>query len=105
MDYYSDVCDKYTKTKSKCQHFKSNIHKEFDKCKHIILFLKDIDINDVDETFYAYIIQHIKILEYYLVKYQFILVFNDYQLYRYVTSKIYDNNTMIFRTNFSEKNI
>ena len=31
MDYYCEVCDKYIKPKSKYKHFKSNIHKEFDK--------------------------------------------------------------------------
>ena len=103
MDYYCDVCDKYIKTKSKYQHFKSNIHREFTKGKHTILFHKDTDINDVDDAFYAYIIQHIKIFEYYLVKNQFILVFIDYQLYRYATSKIYDINTMISWTKFLEK--
>ena len=32
MIYYCDVCDKTIKLKSKNEHFKSNIHKELDKC-------------------------------------------------------------------------
>ena len=54
MDYYSEVCDIFKKSKSKYNHFKSESHQELDKCKHIILSLKDIDINDVDEAFYLY---------------------------------------------------
>ena len=60
MDYYCDVCDKNMKPKSKYKHFKSNVHKEFDKCKHIFLSHKIIDISDVDEAIYLYIIEHDK---------------------------------------------
>ena len=59
MGYYCEVCFKYTNHKSKYMHFKSKSHKEFDKCEHIQLSLKDIDINNVDEAFYIYIIEHI----------------------------------------------
>ena len=79
MDYYCEVCDKYIKPKSKYKHFKSNIHKEFDKYKHILISLKDINIRDVDEAFYWPIIEHNKKFDYYLVKCHFKLVFNDYQ--------------------------
>ena len=60
MDYYCDVCDKHLKPKGKYKHLKSKSHEKFDKCKHIILSLKDIVINDVDETIYLYIIGHNK---------------------------------------------
>ena len=39
-------------------HFVSKSREEFDKCKHIFLFLKDNDISKVDEAFYLYIIEH-----------------------------------------------
>ena len=32
-------------------HVKSESHEELDKCEHIVLSLKDIDINIVDEAF------------------------------------------------------
>ena len=60
MGYYSEVCDKYIKPKSKYKVFKSNFHKELDKCKHILLSLKDIDIDNVDGAFCLYIIEHSK---------------------------------------------
>ena len=60
MDYFCDMCLKNIKPNSKYIHFTSNSHQEFDKCKHIILSHKDIDIIDVDETFYLYIIEHKK---------------------------------------------
>ena len=68
MDFYFEVCVKHIKPKSKQNHFESKSHKEFDKCEHIISFLKYIDINRVDETFYLYIIENNKKYEYYLIK-------------------------------------
>ena len=41
MSYFCDVCDKTIKFKSKNKHFKSNIHKEIDKCKHIDLTIEN----------------------------------------------------------------
>ena len=47
---------KTIKLKSKNEHFKSNTHKDFDKCKHMKLTIENPDINGVDDIFYAYII-------------------------------------------------
>ena len=96
MDYYCNVCTVFIKPKNKYKHFKSKSPKDFDKCENILLSLKDIDIKEVDEAFYLYFIGHYKKFEYYLVKGQFQLVFNDYQNSPYITSKISDNKTMIF---------
>ena len=60
MDYFCEICLEIIKTKNKYKHFKSKSHIEFDKCKHIKLFLKDIEINYVDEAFYFYMIEHNK---------------------------------------------
>ena len=38
-------------------HFISKSPKEFDKCDYIVIFLKDNDINDVDESFCLYSIE------------------------------------------------
>ena len=73
------MCDNFIKRKSKYEHFKSNTHKEFEKCKHIDLSIENPDINNVDEVFYAYIIQHNKEYDYYFIKCHFKLVFNDNQ--------------------------
>ena len=89
---------KYVKNISnprKNKHFKSKSHKEFDKCEHILVSLKDIDIHRVDEAFNLYIIELNKKFDYYLVKCQLILVFNDYQNCPHVPSKLCDNKTMI----------
>ena len=69
------MCDFFNKLKSKYNHFKSKSHHELNECKHIILSLKDIDINDVDEAFYLYIFEHNKRFDNYLVKCQFNLIF------------------------------
>ena len=42
---------KQSKQTAKYKHFKSKSHQEVNKCKHIILSYKDIDINDLDEEF------------------------------------------------------
>ena len=58
MDYYCEICDNFIKPKSKKNHFKSKIHKEFNKCKHIELTIENPNMNNRDEIFYAYIIEH-----------------------------------------------
>ena len=97
MDYYCSVCDKFIKPKSKYNHFASNNHNELDKCKHILLSLKNIDINDVNEAFYIYIIESNKRIDHYLLNWQFILVFNVYQYCPYVTSKLSDKKKQCIR--------
>ena len=89
------MCLKNIKTKNKNNHFKSKSHIEFDNGKHKILSHKDIIINDVDEAFYLYIIEHNKKFDSYLIKYQFKLVLIDYENCSYVTSKLSDNKTLI----------
>ena len=60
MDHFCEVFKIIIKPKSKNKDFKSNSQKEFNKCKHIILSFKGIDINKVDEAFCLYIIEHNK---------------------------------------------
>ena len=98
-----DVCPKYIKPNSKYSHSNSKFHQKFDDCKHIILSHKDIDIKDVDEAFYSYIIEHNKKFDYYLVKCEFKIIFNIYEFCPYVTSNLSDIKTMIPWKNFSEK--
>ena len=54
MDFYCEVCDKYLKSNTKYKNFKSNTHKEFDRCKHIKSTFENPNIHDVDGIFYAY---------------------------------------------------
>ena len=61
MDYYSEVCDKFIKPKSKYKQLKSYIHKEFDRCKHIEITIENRNIIDIDEILYAYTTEHNKI--------------------------------------------
>ena len=58
---------------------KSESHKDFEKCKHIILSFKNVDIKDVDGILYLCMKDHIKKFNRYLLKGQFKLVFNDNQ--------------------------
>ena len=56
MDYYFEVCDKCIKPKSKYKYFQLDTHKEFEECKHMESSIENLYINDVDSTFYTYII-------------------------------------------------
>ena len=60
MRYYCDICLTHVKKKSKNSHLKSISHNEFEKYKHIILSLKNVDIKDVDEILYLYMKDHNK---------------------------------------------
>ena len=95
MDYYCDVGDKFIKPKSKYKHFKSNIHKKFDKSKHMELTIENPDINNVDEVFYVYILQLNKQYDHYFFKCHFKLVFNDNQYSTWIKSNLFDTKTMI----------
>ena len=103
MDYYCDVCFKYNKPNSKYSHFKTKSHQDFDKCKHIKLSIKNIDINKLDEAFHLYIIEHKKKFICYSKKCEFKLVFNNYEYCPYLSSKSSDSKTMIFWKNFLMK--
>ena len=50
MDYYCEVCNIFMEPKSKYKHFKSNAHREFERCKHIDLSIEKPK-NDVDSVF------------------------------------------------------
>ena len=103
MENYCDVCDEYIKPQSKSKHFKPDIHKELDECKHSLLSLKEIDVEDVDEAFYLYICEHNKKCYYHHLNCQFILAFLKYQHCPYMTFKLSDNKTMIAWSDFSKK--
>ena len=77
MDYYCEVCYRDINQKSNYMHFTSKAHRNFHKCEHLIISLKDIDMKNVDEAFYLYIIEHSKKFYYDLSKCQFKIVFND----------------------------
>ena len=80
MTYYCNICLRDIKKKSKHSHLKSRSHKEFEKCKHIILSFENIDIKDVDEILYLYMKDYKKKYTHYLLKGQFNLVFNKKRL-------------------------
>ena len=77
MRYYCNICLRDIENKSKHSHIKSKSHKEFEKYKHIILSLKNIDIKDVDEILYLYIKDYNEKYTQYFLKGLFKLVFNN----------------------------
>ena len=89
MTYVCNVCDKTIKLKLKSRHFKSNVHKDFDRCKNKKLTTGNSNKNDTDEIICAYIIKHNRNYYFYLMKRDFKLVFNDNQCCPKVTSELY----------------
>ena len=100
MKYYCDICLRDIKKTSKNSHLKSKSHKEFEKNKHIILSLKNIDLKDVDEILYLYMIDHNKKFNHYLIKGQFKVVFNNNQNCKYILRGMIDNRTFISWSNY-----
>ena len=99
MRYYCNTCLLDIKKKSKNSHLKSKSHKEFEKYKHIILSLKNVDIKDVDEILYLYMIDQNKKFTQYLLKGQFKLVFNN-QDCKYLMTDMINNTTNVSWSNY-----
>ena len=100
MSYYSEICLRDIKKKSNYSHLKSKSHKEFEKYKNIFLSSKKVDMKDVDEILYLYMIDHKKNFYHYLIKGEFKLVFIDNQDYKYITTGMIDNKTCISWSNY-----
>ena len=62
------MCLKVNKKKSKNSHLKSKPHKKFEKYKHTILSLKNVDRKDVDKILFLYMKDHNKKINHYLIK-------------------------------------
>ena len=58
MSYFCKISEETIEPKSEKNHLKSLSHNEFDDCKHIKLTIKSRDINDVENMFYSYVIEH-----------------------------------------------
>ena len=86
--------------RKKNSHLKSKSHKEFEKYKHIILSLKDVNIKDVDEILYLYIKDHDKNFNHFLIKGEYKLVFNNNQDCKYIMTGMVDNRTFISWSNY-----
>ena len=95
MRYYCDIRLREIKKKSKNSHLKSKSHKEIEIYKHIILSLKNVDLKNVDETFYLYLKDHNKKFNHYLLTGEFKLDFNNNQDCKYVLTGMIDNRTFI----------
>ena len=100
MGYFCDICLREIKKKSKYSHLKSKSRKKFEKFKHIILSLKNVDIKDVDKILYLYKKDHNKKYTQYLLKGQFKLVFNNNQDCKYILTSMIDNTTNVSWSNY-----
>ena len=100
MTYYCDICLRDIKKKSKYSFLKFKSHKDFEKYKHILLSLKNVDIKDVDEILYLYIKDHNKKFNQYLLKGQFKLVLNNNQDCKYIMTDMINITTNISWLNY-----
>ena len=76
---FCDVCDKLIQINSKCSHLKALSYEEFDRFKHEQLINKNPDINKINNIIDTFIIEYDKKYDFYLIKYNFKLVFNKPQ--------------------------
>ena len=100
MSYYSEICLRDIKKKSKFSHLKSKSHREFEKYKHILLSLKIVDIKNVGEILYSYKIDHNKKFNHYFIIGEFKLVFIHNQDFNYITTGMIDKKTCISWSNY-----
>ena len=100
MRFYCDICLRDIKKKSKNSHPKSKSHKEFEKYKHIILSLKNVDKKDVEEILYLNMNAHKNKFDHYLIKGQFKLVFINNQDFEYLITGMINNTTNISWSNY-----
>ena len=100
MDYFCKICLGNTKKKSKHSHLKSKSHEELEKCKHIILSLKNVDIKVVVELLFLYVRDPNKKFNNCLIKSQFKLVFNNNQDCKYLLTSTVNNTTNISWSNY-----
>ena len=95
MSYYCETCLRDVKKKSKHSHLESLSHKELEKYKHIILSLKNVDIQDVDKILFSYMTEHNRKFDHYFVKGEFELVFNINQDYKDLITALIDNKSFV----------
>ena len=100
MRYYCEKCLRDNGKTSKYSHLNSKSHKEFEKFKHIILSLKNVDVKFVDEIFYLYMINHNKKFNHYLLKGEFKSVYNNNKDCKYIITGMIDNKTFISWSNY-----
>ena len=105
MRYLYDICLRDIKKKSKYSHLKCRSQKEFEKYKHIILSLKNIELKDVDEILYLYMKDHNKLFNQHLLRRQFNIVFNNNQDCNYLMTDMINNATNKSRSNYLRETI
>ena len=103
MSYYYGRCYKTIKLKSKTSHLKSLTHKEYAKCKHINLTIKNPAIKEIDNTISETINEYNKNYDYYLINYDFNLDFNNYESCPHRMCDSPDYNIIFSRQNFFEE--
>ena len=72
---FSDICDKLFEINSKCSHLKALSYEEFDRFKHEKLTIKNPDMNKINNIIDTFINLYDKKYYFYLIKYNFKLVF------------------------------
>ena len=105
MDYHSEVLNVFVKPKSKSKHFKSKNHINSDKHKHIKVTVDNPNIKNIDEIFYNHINECNSRYEYYLVRCEFKLCFNNKESYGIARSNLTDKKTMVSGKVFVENEI
>ena len=99
MRFYCNICLLDIKKESKNSHIKSKGHKEFEKYKHVILSLENVDIKDNEEILFLYTKDYNKKYIHYFLKGQLKLIFNN-QDCKYLMTDMINNTTNVSWSNY-----
>ena len=99
---FSYICDKLIELNSKRSQLKTLSYEEFDRFKHIKLTIKNPDRNEINDRIDSYISEQNKTYDYYLIEYDFKLVFNKNENSPHVKSGFFINKILISWKKFSK---
>ena len=95
MQYYCKICNMFIKPKSKSRHFKSNNQKNSDKFNYIKLTINIPNIDNIDNIFYTHINEYDIKYDFYRVRYEIKLYFNNMEDYGVASSLLTGNKTTV----------
>ena len=102
---FCDICDNFFEINSKCSHLKALSFEEFDRFKHEKPTIKNphiIKINNIIDTF---INEYDKKYDFYLIKYDFKLVFKTYENSPHLKSSLSNSKKMLYWKSVSKDEI
>ena len=99
---FCDICDEINEINSKYSQLNALSYEEFDRFKHMNLTIANPDINEINDQIDSYKSEHDEKNDYYLIKYDFKLVFNNYEDSPHLKSTSFNSKIMFSLKSFLE---